>query len=160
MLKKTLLQNNRGMAIFEMIPILVILILLLNFALGFFGAIHSGIQQSITARNYAFETFRHRADLNYFNPLSTDVFSYDQIKVRFHATTSAKSNPGTRFLAASRPIDRFQAHQAVDAGTDSQQDHAVKVQEIPESRRNEQVEVNPIWVKTGYGICLNAACEP
>lgn len=159
MLKKSILRNSRGMAVFEMIPILVILILLLNFSLGFFGAIHTGIKQSIAARNYAFETYRHRADLHYFNPVSDEVFSYDQFKVRFHAVTSAKSR-SVRFIASSRPVDRFEAQQAVDQGTSSGQDHTVKVQELSDSKRNENISVNPIWIKTGYGMCLNAACEP
>lgn len=160
MLKKSFIKNQKGLAIFEMIPILVILILLLNFSFGFFGAIHTGIKQSITARNYAFETYRHRADLNYFNPISTETFSYDSRKMRIHGIISSKSKNATDFIATSRTIDRFQQQQAVDEGTSSEQDHIVKVQEMPDSRRNENIEVNPIWLKTAYGICLNAACEP
>ena len=52
------LKNDHGMAVLEMIPIMIIVVLLLSFSFGFFGLIHTGILNSIGARNYAFETFK------------------------------------------------------------------------------------------------------
>ena len=59
------LQNEKGMAALEIIPIVIIVVLLLSFSFGFFGVIHTGILNSMAARNYAFETFNHRSDLRY-----------------------------------------------------------------------------------------------
>lgn len=54
--QRSSINNEKGMAVLEMIPILVVFVLFINFSLGFFGAIHSGILNSIASRNYAFET--------------------------------------------------------------------------------------------------------
>ena len=85
-LKKTI-KNQRGMAIIELIPTMIIILLLFNFSLGFFGAIHTGILNSMAARNYAYETFRHRSNLNYLRDSSGEV-SYTKEGFRLHATTS------------------------------------------------------------------------
>ncbi|MEZ0393094.1 MAG: hypothetical protein ACAH59_12810, partial [Pseudobdellovibrionaceae bacterium] len=88
-----MLGNSRGNAMIEIVPILAIFILILNFSLGFFGLIHSGIMNSIAARNYAFETFRNRADLRYLrDAASSDTeFTYTKSQVRFHAIKSERS---------------------------------------------------------------------
>ncbi|MFP5518337.1 MAG: hypothetical protein ACLGGX_00410 [Bdellovibrionia bacterium] len=154
--------NQKGMAIFEMIPILLVLILLLNFSLGFFGAIHTGIKNSVAARNYAFETYRHRASLTYFSPLNNDSIHYDKAKVRIHGIVSEKKSDALTWYATSRPIDHFdfQPQRDVDLGTSSAKDHVEKVQDLDDSIRNESLSVNPIWIKTTYGMCLNARCKP
>lgn len=161
MLKRSL-SNQKGMAVFEMIPIIIVVVLLMNFALGFFGAIHTGILQSIAARNYALETYRHRANVAYFHPLVAEPFTYTKDKVRYHGVVTSKKNvPTDKFVASTRPIDRFAfgGNRLEDSGA-TKADHSTKVQDLNETIRNENVAVNPIWIKTGYGMCLNAACKP
>jgi len=92
---RSVLYDERGMAVFEIIPILVIFVVLINFSLGFFGIVHSGILSSIAARNYAFETFRNRANLNYFRDEDMgDELKYSFMtlfKSRFHDVISERN---------------------------------------------------------------------
>jgi len=152
------LKNQKGMAIFEIIPILIIIVMLVNFSLGFFGAIHTGILNSMAARNYAFETFRHRSNLTYLRPGVEvgDSVSYEKTGLRIHATIS-DNNKGDNghFIATGRPID-FLAQQEVAGSKDT---HNNRVHEVKDGKRyTENGGVNPLWVRPQYGICLNAKC--
>jgi hypothetical protein len=162
-----LIKNKKGMAIFEAIPIIIVIVLFVNFSLGFFGVIHTGILNSISARNYAFETFRHRANLVYFRntPGAPKDFSYAQAKVRAHGTItesaagSSQSDPD--WIASSRTIDffAFEKRAAEELGK-TKSEHA-RTRSIASGRVSEGVHrgVNPVWIKTSYGICLDAICE-
>lgn len=157
--KSSRLNNEKGMAIFELIPILVVIVLFVNFSLGFFGAIHTGILNSIAARNYTFETFRNRTDLVYFKNTTAgnvdDEFS--KAGMRVHGTISENASGAERWMASTRTIDffNFQKRAADIVGTKG--DHTTGVRDLSEGR-NTKVGVNPIWIKTSYGICLNSAC--
>jgi hypothetical protein len=162
MLKKPFsLKNDKGMAALEMIPILLVIVLFVNFSIGFFGVIHSGILNSIAARNYAFETFRNRSNLTYFriNP-NAEIVHYARTQLRLHGTISeqgVESGGGSsRWIATTRVIDFMNFDKRVeltgDPGT-----HNNKTREVPVGR-NTAIAVNPVWIKTMYGICLTAAC--
>lgn len=157
--RKSPLKDEKGMAVLEIIPILIVIILLVNFSLGFFGAIHTGILNSIAARNYAFETFRNRSNLTYFSSTSTAAetlsYTYDKLGMRVHGTVSEKAD-GKNWIASSRMIDFF-SFQRRAADLQGNQGEHEKTRSLP-GGRNEQVQVNPIWIKTAYGICLNAQC--
>lgn len=58
--------NNSGFAALEVVAIFAVVMILFNFGLGFFGVIHTGILKSIAARNYAFETYRFKSNLDFF----------------------------------------------------------------------------------------------
>ncbi|HEY1080340.1 MAG TPA: hypothetical protein VGE46_09580 [Bdellovibrio sp.] len=158
-------KNEKGMAVFEIIPIVVIIMMFINFSLGFFGAIHTGILNSIAARNYAFETFRNRSDLTYFRNNSADTETeFSQVKQRVHGTISEKQasvykgNPP--WAASSRLIDFMSfSNRAAEEIGNSKGEHA-KTRGISDGRVSESVHqgVNPIWIKTTYGICLNSSC--
>ncbi len=106
MLNQNFIKNQKGIAVFESIPIILVMILLLNFSIGFFGVVHTGILNSIASRNYAFETFRHRADNKYFR--SKSELPYNKKGFRFHGTVSELTKQDdNRFVATSRPIDFF-----------------------------------------------------
>lgn len=158
--KTSLIENEKGMAIFEMIPILVVIVLFVNFSLGFFGAIHTGILNSIASRNYAFETFRNRSDLVYFR--NDKTIHFDKLGARVHGTLTEKSanSPTDEWRASTRLIDfmNFDKRAAETVGAEKGQ-HS-KLRELPSGRVSEGVHqgVNPIWIKTMYGICLNATC--
>lgn len=151
------LRNNKGMAAFEMIPVLLIVVLLVNYSLGFFGVIHTGILNSIASRNYAFETFRNRSNLIYFSSTSTDgvVTKYDKQKFRFHGTTSEK-NTRNEWVATARRIDFFSFNNRVE-NSGTVQEHQKNIGALPDGR-NTTVKANPVWIKTQYGICLDATC--
>lgn len=168
MLKKRYspLKNEKGMAVFEMIPILVVIVLFVNFSLGFFGAIHTGILNSIAARNYAFETFRNRSDLTYFrnSPGSQTDINFQEIPVRVHgivSENSASTGSGeTEWIATSRTIDfaNFEKRAADVVGNDKGTHNKVFSDAVASGKKNQTVGVNPIWVRTTYGICLNTKC--
>src|SRR5437762_2755082 len=101
-----MLKNSRGNAIIEIVPILAIFILIINFSLGFFGLIHSGILNSIGARNYAFESFRNRAELRYLRDTddSDRSFTYTKSQQRFHVIKNEKAPDEKSFYATRRPI--------------------------------------------------------
>lgn len=161
--RKSSIRNEKGSAVIEVIPIIIVIVLFLNFSIGFFGAIHSGILNSIASRNYAFETFRHRANLTYFRSdknAAAEVAQlyYSKYNLRFHGIKSENATSGDNWIATGRKIDFLDfAKRAVDAeGTAG--DHNTNVRALDENQRNERVGVNPIWIKSQYGICLNSAC--
>lgn len=153
------LRNNKGMAVMELIPIMIIIVILVNFSLGFFGAIHTGILNSMATRNYAFETFRHRSNLVYLRDgvSPEDNVSYKAQNMRLHATVSDRNKGDkTHFIATGRPVD-FLA-QLDQAGT--KELHNNQIYSILDGKRftDNNGGVAPIWVRTQYGICLNSKC--
>lgn len=159
----SLIHNENGMAVFEMIPIIIVIILLVNFSFGFFGAIHTGILNSIAARNYAFETFRNRSNLVYFrNTANASVaYEYSKEKFRFHGITSEKKvgKNNEDWVSSTRLIDFSDSDKRAADITGNEKGNHAKIQGIPDGR-NESVGANPIWIKTVYGICLRAECKP
>ncbi|AHZ85764.1 hypothetical protein AB1A81_00540 [Bdellovibrio bacteriovorus] len=157
--RRSSINNEKGMAVLELVPIIIVIVLLVNFSLGFFGAIHTGILNSIASRNYAFETFRNRANLTYFRstPNADVALTYDKVGMRVHGTLSENTKEGANdWVASSRRIDfmALQREAAEIAGTKPEHE---RTRSLP-GGRNETLSVNPIWIKTTYGICLNAEC--
>jgi hypothetical protein len=146
-----------------MIPIMIIIILLVNFSIGFFGVIHTGILNSIAARNYAFETFRHRSNLVYFatNSEANTKVTFEIDQSRMHVTNSDKTvNQGLQSpIATSRLIDfvDFSRRQADEVGGPI--DHKAGIDKVRSGVKFLEQGVNPVWIKTAYGICLNLACS-
>lgn len=158
--KNRKLRNQKGLAIIETLPILVIFLVLIAFSLGFFGIVHTAILNSIAARAYAFETFRNRADLNYFRDsgIPTDGAGqlYKAKGFRFHATNDERRAPfeeGT--FATARPLAIGREVQSSGAGIN---EHNKLIFEIEGRNRMGGVEASPAWIMVGYGICLSAQC--
>lgn len=161
MLKRHI-QNQKGIAVFEIVPILVIFVLLLNFALGFFGVIHSGILNSIAARNYAFETFRNRANLSRLRDTedSANNFTYLKAGYRFHGIVSDGLRSSEDFIATKRNIKFTESRQPSSA--DDANSHNLNVPKIAAGSKASDVigegEFESVWIRTVYGICLNKTC--
>lgn len=177
MLKPTCLLNKKGMAVLELVPIMFVYMLLINFSLGFFGVIHSGILHNIAARNYTFETFAHRANLVYHIRPDTSIAlsqnNYEQRGYRYSGIVIENDNSGNRWIAPARPI----AFTSQFGGTDNEgvnlgargpgsvtgetQIHNTDVRNMNEDLRNDNVAVKSVWIKSIYGICMTATCgEP
>lgn len=144
------------MALIETIPLLVIFVMFLSYAMGFFGAVHTACLNSISARAYAYETFRNRTNLNYFredgSALTKQPLYLGNKGFRYHAVnTEIDDRPS--FIATTRQISigKSAPQAAAKEPTHNQDIYSIL-------RRNEKVEVSPIWVMVGYGICLNASC--
>lgn len=170
MLKRQI-KNNKGMAVLELIPTLFIYMLLINFGLGFFGAIHAGILHSIASRNYTFETFRHRSHVVYHRGYDkTENFSLKGYRFSGVIFDQAKVSD-TAWMAPTRPL----AFSSAFGGNDTRNGidlsargparepnavnlHNTLVGNLNEAVRNDNVSVAQIWIKSIYGICLNAQC--
>jgi hypothetical protein len=154
------LKSEKGMASIEMLPLMLIFVILISYTLGAFGVVHTGILNSIGSRAYAFETFRNRANLTYFRdlPNTPEKLHYRQHGNRQHTVKSeAGGDGGNEFYATERPIRIGMASQIV--GRDSTSVHSQDVYEkVQSGKRNETAEVNPVWIKTVYGICLSNKC--
>ena len=156
------LKNEKGMAVVEMIPIIIIILMLLSFSLGFFGVIHTGILNSIGARNYAFETFNHRNDLRYFrsNGVANETTTYHDLGIRAHGIASDKRQKGSDIAqATSRPITvGWNVTETEDLSQDSEEYHNQEIYNVKDGYRYTNDGVNPVWLQTAYGICLNTQC--
>jgi len=175
--KKSLAQNEKGMAMLEAIPVLFTLVLIFNFSLGFFGAIHSGILNSIASYNYAVETFRFKSNLMYFRP-GGGTTNYSKSLNRVHGTTQDGSEVqvgkedkgkwpvtlrGITFNFIKDDAKRGLASQGAESNRDwADKNSSTNIwhadsKYIPDG--SNAIQTPRIWVKTIYGICLNAVCE-
>ncbi len=157
------LRDERGSAMIETVPLLMIFIVLLGFGLGFFGVIQTAIMNSMAARTYAFETFRNRADLTIFRDTTdpgTTPYAYTWGS-RFHAV-SGENTSIKHTYATARPI-LFGAFRSIaSVPTSGSQDpvtlHNDTIYKKPIQVRYRNTGVSPAWVMVGYGICLDANC--
>lgn len=182
--KRQFKESEKGMALIETIPVLFMLVLVFNFSLGFFGAIHSGILNSIGSYNYAIETFRFRSNLMYFRP-GADTANYKLANNRVHGITKDGSDNDTvedkqRWPATVRAItfnfkkdDPTKGLVALSAGPDGVCDDGscrnydkdasgnvwsiAQPDYVPETGTT--IQTPRIWIKTVYGICITADCK-
>jgi hypothetical protein len=175
-------KTEKGMAFVESIPVLFMVVVVFNFSLGFFGAIHSGILNSIASYNYTMETFRFRSNLMYFRPGDTKMANYAASMARVHGVTTdgsvdddsadGRKNkwPATvRSIAFTQSVTKIQdpllgqSPDSVNRGyktnneTNSGSTWFVGSKYLADG--NNYVKSPEIWVKTVYGICLNAECK-
>lgn len=170
------LKKQKGMASIEMVPILLLFAMLFNFTLGFFGVIHTGILNSISARNYAFETFRNRTNLTYLRDSDTRTATeeidarYTKVGYRFHGIIS-ETNNATDWIATQRPIRFTDTNVGLDEPLGDANDHRTLVRNIQstgkvsdtftgKTEEEGKSGVNPVWLQTLYGICMNSRCGP
>ncbi len=147
---KNQLKNQKGIATVEAVTLLFIFILFMSFGVGFFNVVHTGILNSISARAYAFEAFRNRANLSYHrdteSPSSGSGPYNGRVGFRIHGI-KGEDQP-QEWRVTSRKISAV--YEEPDEVRD---DGKVTALEAREKRR-----INPVWIKTTYGICLNAKC--
>ena len=175
--QKLRVQNQKGISTVELIPVLLLFALMFNYGLGFFGVIHSGILNSIAARNYAFETFRNRPNLNYLRD-SADMAQdstaiqaqrYGLVQFRFHGIIS-ETSPNDTWHVTRRPLKFTEAQQGQINNVGTNADHNQLVRQIADNGDAKTVFVNespdegksgvsPVWIQVLYGICLNAQCH-
>lgn len=169
-------KNQKGMAFVESIPVLFMVVVVFNFSLGFFGAIHSGILNSIAAYNYTMETFRFRSNLMYFRPGDRSNKHYANAMNRVHGVaadgidkddTAKRVWPSTvRSIAMARNAAKLGEgtkdgrvyNKASENNRDGQNVWGVRADYSPNSKDSTK-ETPEIWIKTVYGICLNAECR-
>ncbi len=160
MLKRRRLNDQSGMAIFEIIPIFAIVVILLNFTIGFFTVIHTAILTSISSRNYTFETFRHRPSLNYFRDSGVGSTFYHEQEVRWHGTIGEQRPKGNvLWFAVVRDIAYVKGQAGLDQDRGSPAEHGASLSQIKPGERIEGSEgFSPVWIQPTYGMCLNFKC--
>ena len=159
--KKNLHSDEKGMATLEAIPLLICFLVLIAHSFGFYGIIQTGILNSIAARTYAFETFRHRSNLYFFreNRLQGTVRSnYFSSNTRLHGV-NAEDNP-INAVQGSIATERQLAIGITvpDEGRTNASIHNQEVYKIQEGQQNTTVATSPVWIMVSYGICLNEKC--
>ena len=180
-------KSEKGMAVIEAIPVLFMVLLIFNFSLGFFGAVHSGVLNSIASYNYSLETFRFKSNLMYFRP-GAGVTNYSKSQNRVHGTTQdgtedvGKEVDG-KWPATLRAITFNYKPSTPNRDLSSLQDSkngkialsepdrefktspsdgniwSIKSKSVPKQGQ-QAVQTARVWIKTVYGICLNADCKP
>ncbi|MCB9073706.1 MAG: hypothetical protein H6623_08790 [Bdellovibrionaceae bacterium] len=152
-------NNNKGFAVLEAVVVLFVFLVIFWYSMGFFGVVHTGILQSIASRNYAFETFRHRANLWYFRTNTPGRgLKYHGFANRLHGTNSDAVPKGgsNAQVATERRVAMFKGDiQDTGRSTSEHENAGAKVQP---GVRNTQVSLDPVWIKVQYGICLTVAC--
>lgn len=164
-------RNEKGMAVIELIPTLIVFMLLINFSLGLFGAIHTGILNNIAARNYFFETLRHRANVGYHRDFDGQRTKFHAKGYRFSGIVQENAPDTNGWYATARPLAFTSgfggqnsrsginlAERAAAREPDAVNRHNRQVPQLNENIRNETTDVYQIWLKQLYGICLNSRC--
>lgn len=158
--KKESSINDKGMAVLEMIPVIIVVMVVLRYSYGFFGVIHASIMQSIASRNYAFETFRHRSRLVYLREGDLAARTTYKLGARTHgireenATISGSPQWDVTAMDISFPqrnIDRV--------GSSSFGARKNEQRNIASGRRFSEGEgANPVWLSIRYGMCIDYHC--
>lgn len=148
--------NKKGMATIEALPMLVVFVIFFSYTYGFFSIIHSGILYSIGARTYAFETFRNRSNLTYYrgNNNSGQFNYYSNYGLRYHCTQAGTTDE--EFVAEKRAISIGMQLSPTSSSNADLDIHNEKIHAL--NARNRDIKVNPIWIKTCYGICVTSGC--
>lgn len=145
--------NEKGIATLEAALLLSIFVVFMTYCVGTFGVIHSGILGSISARAYAFETFRNRTNVTYFRDTKTADFDHTaKYGLRAHGIISEKSINENKWKVSHRTM--AQGREVAQVAEVRPQNSA---NDLFESKR-EAGQVNSVMIKTLYGICLNYNC--
>jgi hypothetical protein len=160
---KQVLQNEKGLATIETLPLLVIFLIMMGYSFGLYGVLQSAIINSISARAYAFETFRNRTNLIYFRTNSAAGalnYQYNAVGSRLHTVISEAKDPGVLFPVTERPLAMGLASIPDEASTAG--DASFHNNTLPGMYAQARYlkGVAPVWLKIGYGMCLNPTCAP
>lgn len=145
-------NKESGMSLVESLPLILVMASLVGFLLGLWGMTHKNILHSIAARNYAFETFRHRSNLMYFGTSAPDN-SYEVSEMRFHAVGDGS---GGTMKALTTPM-RFPERNVAGESAQIHRQRIWQDSNIPLVGEASVATKLP-WVMVGYGICLNSNC--
>lgn len=156
----SLLNNENGQAMLEAVPLMSVFVILMAYGLGLFGVIHSGILFSMSARNYAFETFRNRTNTEIFrysgNAKTSNLVGFKEVGFRYHLVSDGMADQNSDVTASKRPI--IMGLNRRPTGEDSLTHNQNIYGEIITGERNQTVGVHPAWLMIGYGLCIDAQC--
>ncbi len=156
-------KEQEGFATIELAAFLILFVAITSFLFGFWGILHSATLNSIGARAYAYETFRHRTHLQYFRidvPRDRITHFYNR-GFRFHAIIDGEEREGISnvFHAPYQYISLNLGIVSEDLQEpDSAYHNETLYQDIQTRIRYSKQGVNPVWSKVAYGICLHSGC--
>ncbi len=168
------LGNDAGFATIEAALLLFSFFVITSFSVGVFGVVHSGIMNSISARTYAFETFRQRANVTYFRDevrsIGERICHYNKSQFRLHGITVDRQNLSSgdlNWYATPRSISALNIGEALDPGGERegritrQKAHSVTVdreieRSLSQARSTDRAAI--VMIKVVYGICTLASC--
>ena len=147
-------KNEKGFAMMETVVFMMGFVILAAYCIDFFSIVHTGILNSTAARTYLFETLQHRTNIAWFRQADEDTvprFNFSKAHFRFHGTSDEDqpedSNDGAhasgRRLTQATDESNMNDGSFFSSGVDSQKN-----------------QTSTIQIKTGYGICLDAQCQP
>ena len=153
------LMNKKGFASIEATVLIVLLVSMVYYAIGFFGVIHTAIIHNVHSRTYVMETFRHRTNLMYFRSnRAGDPLHYYNKMTRLHGINTDSTDFPQQQVATERPISMGLTLGESGRRQSTHNRDIFDNNRIPASGRNTSVAVNPVWVMTMYGICLSSGC--
>lgn len=154
-------KNEKGMAVLEMIPVIIVVMVLLRYSYGFFGVIHAATVQSIAVRNYSFETFRHRSRLGYLRETTILPKILYKQGMRLHGirdeNSSASNDP--EWDVARRDIS-FPPRKDDVQGATSYSSRLTDQANIKAGKRYSDGDgASPVWLSIRYGMCVDFQCR-
>jgi hypothetical protein len=144
-------RDERGFALVEAVGFLIAFVILTAYTIDFFTIVHTGVVNSIAARTYLFETFQHRSDLTYLRQENQgqknqpDTY-FGNSHYRFHAVNDE-----------DQPVDDTSTINASGRMLTQVTDE-VPNQVVNGKLDNPNNKTSTVWIKTGYGICVDAYC--
>lgn len=153
MKKEVAFKNQKGIATVESTLLLTIFVVFMTYCIGFFGIVHTSILNSISARAYAFETFRNRSNLTYFRDTLTQKEHYQNIGFRVHgiiSETVSEDTQNDQWFVTTRTIAKGRSSPEISTKRTPT--------ELDQTQTRESSGANPVWIKTTYGICINQKC--
>lgn len=151
-------KHEKGIASVESVVMMTVFLLLITYGVGVFGVVHTGILNSIAARTYAWETLNHRTNVQIFRDNRTaaempvdDVTTYVRYQFRVHTITS-EDKTDDQYRATERMLKM--GGPPVDLEGRAPGIHKA----LQTTTKREPTGVNPVWIKTQYGICTEANC--
>jgi hypothetical protein len=153
-MKNHRLKTENGFAILESIVFLMAFVILVAYTIDLFSIVHTGILNSTAARTYLFETLQHRSNITTQrqensitagNPQYDKSLDFTSQHFRFHGVNDEAQDRGDTQGAKTpgRTITQAQqtGHNMSDPTLDSQKN-----------------QTNIVYLKNGYGICLDSGC--
>ena len=179
-------KKNRGVAIIEFFLFFFIFVFSLALLYGSWGVVHSGVLNSIGARAYAFYSIANRSDLSFYrddvDPLAGNTptayfWDSDPKKkdTRFFAVIKTegqgdpldffarqiKINLGSGSWKANNPDGIWGGKKGRNSpygGGFQNPDKWLNDPRLQHDKRNIQEESTVVYLKQGYGICLDVNC--
>ena len=140
------LRSQKGIAYVEMLPLLVLFVMLFGLSFGLWTSIHRATLKTIAARHYSFEVLNNRSHYIYHrDTISADNYKqyYSKDGMRFFANVIYWPGKNPQIIAEKKPLSLF--NQGI-----------TKINSPSSDNSSITKQTNPIKIKIGYGICIDA----